>query len=103
MTCTSKFKSTFKDDQEASGVQNLANTSFKSIEDAEQGDSWLELYTLYKLTGGQCMVDKPENLAAPRPAMRHQLKAFVRPTKAIVRLIIENDDAMRFNHCLNAE
>ena len=73
-----RFATASKYTNKAEHVQNfLAATKFKVTANDEQGISWIELYTLYKLAGGPCMIDDPINKAAPKIMMRHQLKAFI--------------------------
>ena len=81
-----RFDKVVKYPQRARGVQDfLANNKFVMVDDNVQGISWVELYTLYKLQGGSCMVDNLKGKAAARPMMRQQLKAFVSTTRAIAR------------------
>ncbi len=71
----------------------LQNTKIKQVAEGQQGISWLELYTLYKLVGGECMVEDPSNKAAPKPSMRMQLKAFTSTCRNVARLTMEQQDA----------
>ncbi len=102
MTGISNFDKSLKFPSKAKAVQEfLANNKYKAIDSNTQGISWIELYTLYKLSGGPCMVDNPESKAQAKPMMRQQLKAFVHTARTIARLTMECDDAMpfRFNDC----
>ncbi len=41
----------------------LQRLEFKGCEEGEEGTSWLELYVLYKKSGGKCVVNDPKEKA----------------------------------------
>ena len=91
------FSDSVKYKNKAKGVQDfLTKNKIKEVEEDRQGTSWLELYTLYKMDGGECMVDDTTDKGAPRPAMRTQIKAFVKTCRDIARLTMESEDAKLF-------
>ncbi len=94
MEDVAKYTKTVKHKSRANQVQEfLQNTKLKPVRGEQQGVSWLELYTLYKLAGGQCMLEDPTNKAAPRPSMRQQLKAFIATCRDVARLTMGPKDA----------
>ena len=54
----------------------MQHIKFQKCVGEEQGTSWLELYILYKLSGGRCPVKDPSSKAMARPSMRAQTKSF---------------------------
>ncbi len=91
------FIKTVEHKDRASEIQDfLKGTRVRQVRHQQEGTSWLELYTLYKLGGGSCVVADPECKAAPRPSMRMQLKAFTKTCRAIARLTMEQQDANLF-------
>ncbi len=94
-----KYDKLMSKQQKAKKVQDfLQNTKIKKVDEGQQGISWLELYTLYKLAGGECMVDDPISKAAPKPSMRRQLKAFISTCRNVARLTMEQLDADLFRY-----
>ena len=78
----------------ALGVQNfLRRLEFKPCHGEEQGTSWLELYILYKMAGGSCVVSNPASKAQARPSMRVQLKEFKRICRFIAKHTMAEEDA----------
>ena len=97
MEDVAKYTKTVKHKSRAKQVQEfLQNTKLKPVRGEQQGVSWLELYTLYKLAGGRCMLEDPTNKAAPRPSMRQQLKAFIATCRDVARLTMGPKDAELF-------
>ena len=97
-----QFADTMKKHHRAKEVQGfLASTSYRKVEAGEQGISWLELYTLYKLTGEKCMVGDEVDKTQPKPALRNQLRAFKNTVRTIARLTMEHSDAEMFRASTN--
>ncbi len=94
-----KYEELVKRKRKAKQVQEfLQNTKISKVEEGQQGISWLELYTLYKLAGGQCMVEDPESPAATKPSMRIQLKEFISTCRNVARLTMGQHDSDLFKH-----
>ena len=95
--CITNFNASERDKAKAKEVQTFfENTKIRKLGKGQQGVTWLELYTLYKMSGGNCMREDPENEALAKPAMRVQLKTFKAICRRIARLTMDEDDAKLF-------
>ena len=54
----------------------------------------MELYTMFKLDGGSCMVKDPLDKACARPSMRLQTKTFQKAVREIAKFTIGPEDAV---------
>ncbi len=79
----------------------LQNISFQKVRPEEEGTTWLELYILYKMQGGECVISDPGNKAASRPSMRLQLKTFKAIVKNISTNLMNPQDAETFRPSLS--
>ena len=71
------FQSITKAHPRAREIQDLLRQMrCKACKEDEEGTSWLEMYVLYKMTGGPECIPKGSNNALARPSMKMQVKDF---------------------------
>ncbi len=51
----------------------LQQIVFQKCAPHEEGTTWLEMYILYKMREGGCIVEDPSNKASAKPSMRQLL------------------------------
>eukprot|EP00973_Karenia_brevis_P083283 11548322-Karenia_brevis.AAC.1 len=74
----------------------IGKMEYKPCKVDEEGTSWPELYTLFKMAGGGCMVENAEGSAEARPSMRVQIKRFQMACRDIVKHTMTAEDAECF-------
>ena len=74
----------------------LTKLSYAQPKEGEFGITWLELYTLYKAMGHDCLVSDPEAKAKARPSMGAQIRAFQFIGRRLVRSTIKEDRKQLF-------
>ena len=64
----------------------LAKLEMRPCKPEQQGTTWLELYTLYKVKGNPCAIGDSDCKAEARPAVGKQILAF----RNVVRAVASN-------------
>ena len=63
----------------------LGKCPFNPTKNGEEGISWQEVFSVYKLCGGKDMLNKPCNGAKNRASILKQLEAFKKCAKRIIK------------------
>ena len=74
----------------------LKQCRFTACKDGEDGISWLELYVLFRLCGGEDGIKQPERRSATHASMRAQVKTFKNGVKEVVKMTVDSEEQNHF-------
>ncbi len=74
-------------------AQFLGDVVFEAVDSRDEGTSWLELYTVYRMKGGQKPVPDGTNRAARRATLGMQLRRFKQIVRGLRERIVDARDA----------
>ncbi len=66
--------------------------TFRPCGEGEEGNTWLELYVIYKLWGGKEGIEEPARKAMKKASMREQIHHFKTTVKEIARKTMRHED-----------